>query len=575
MTDSVRFLHISPDHCGAEALARLFHQNGHKVARHEDGRLAADIAWASVTGWPPFQKWPEARLFTGLYRLEPWWRPPLAGWRGLDVLRRHFPQARFILTTRNMDDWLLDRMTHGPAAQAEAAHRQVEPVVLPDLWAADWRDHLQQIEAFFGDDPALIRVDLDAETPADLCRRLSAFLPMPKGAGMAGWWPKTALTLDQRLLRVAERAPATPRQQDEAFVEDVAAFCLRDARPAFVPLRGVSRFYCEWDGDRRVLALSGERLPIRIGPQPGHAHDIAVTRPDAPVKMLRAEGVINDILRLGRRDPVHIDMEDSRWIGSAQGDPLPCPVLCHNRRDDARNVVLWPLPGHYGPGFPGFHADDGADPVPFGDKRDQLVWRGMISGSERREGVRPGPASHVFLRQLGAAGDDPAARAVAWDRLARTNRLAVVRRIWDNPDYDLGVVMAWSFRKFAADPFLAPYCRPRQNADFFNRFRYRLCMAGYDHGSNFMASVNSRSVLLKEEDGWQVYYSGRFRPWQHYIPLARYCDDLEEKLAWARDHPAECREMSRAARAEAARFASPALTCAIRTRILDGLAALR
>lgn len=317
----------------------------------------------------------------------------------------------------------------------------------------------------------------------------------------------------------------------------------------------------------------GGPRPIRVGPQPGQPHHIAVARSDAPFKLRRAEAVLNDILRLGRRDPVAIDMEDLRWMGSAQGQPLGQPVLCHNRREGARNVVLWPLPGQYGPGFPGFDRAGRADPIPFDHKQDRLVWRGMISGSERTDRVRPGPASHVLLRELAEAGDDPQARDAVWQRLARTSRLAVVRRWFGHEDFDLGVVMAWGFRGFARDPLLAPYCTDRQGPEFFHRFRYQLCMTGYDLGSNFMPMINSRSVLLKEEDGWEAFFSGRFKPWKHYIPLQRYCDDLPEKMAWARENPRECKEMSRAARLEAARFSDPALIRQIMTRILDGLAA--
>ena len=108
---------------------------------------------------------------------------------------------------------------------------------------------------------------------------------------------------------------------------------------------------------------------------------------------------------------------------------------------------------------------------------------------------------------------------------------------------------------------------------FFRRFRYQLCLTGYDHGSNFIGAIDGRSVLLAEEDGWEVFYSGRFQPWKHYIPLERFCGDIAEKLAWARENPGECKAMAAAARAEAALLRRPAARRAIMARILDGLAA--
>ena len=147
-----------------------------------------------------------------------------------------------------------------------------------------------------------------------------------------------------------------------------------------------------------------------------------------------------------------------------------------------------------------------------------------------------------------------------------------MREWFGHPDFDLGVVMAWGWRAFARDPLLAPYCTPRQDRAFFWQFRYQLCLGGYDHGSNFIPAIDGQSVLLAEEDGWEVFYSGRFQPWKHYIPLARYGRDVADKLAWARAHPQECKAMAAAARAEAARLRVPATRRAIMARILDGLA---
>ena len=80
-------------------------------------------------------------------------------------------------------------------------------------------------------------------------------------------------------------------------------------------------------------------------------------------------------------------------------------------------------------------------------------------------------------------------------------------------------------------------------------YRYQLCLSGFDVGTNFIWAANSNSVVLKEEAGWEVYYSALFRPWEHYIPLEPGCPDLPERLDWARTNPAACRDMTAAARA--------------------------
>lgn len=566
MTQGPMFFHISPDCCGDARLARMFRRNGHAAVCHAKGRLAEDILFAQAGGGDPLRPWPGTVLFSGLYRHAPHWRPPLEAWRQFGWLACRFPQARFLLTLRRPEDWILDRLTRdgGAAARCHAHHRGCGIVDLPDIWAADWNCHIAAVDAFFGDDPRLIRVDLDRETPAELAERLNPILPMTDPGEQQGWF---SAAQNPPGGPVGLLARPMPERIDPAYVDDMATFCLGDIKPGQGRDNGFSEYFSIWNGKAAVTDRHGARR--RIAVRDGDA----LSAPDRHFKIIRVEGVINDALRLGRPMPLRIDMEDSRWFGSPQGEPLAAPVLCHNRRKGARNAVLWPLPDQHSIGLPGFDPDASPDPIPWEDKLDRVVWRGMISGSERTGSIKPGPASHVFLRQLAEAEDDPAARQAAWDRLTNTSRLAFVRQWFGHPDFDLGVVMAWGYREFARDPLLAPFCTPRQDRAFFRRFRYQLCLTGYDHGSNFIQAIDGQGVLFKEEDGWEVFYSGRFQPWKHYIPLERNCSDIAEKLAWARENPHECKAMAAAARAEAALLRRPDTRRAIMARILDGLAA--
>ena len=98
--------------------------------------------------------------------------------------------------------------------------------------------------------------------------------------------------------------------------------------------------------------------------------------------------------------------------------------------------------------------------------------------------------------------------------------------------------------------------------------RYLICPGGAAGAGDFIRFANSNSVVLKEEDGWEHAFSGLFRPWEHYVPLACGAGDLAERLAWARAHPEECRAMSRAARDLCAALADPELRRAHLERVL-------
>lgn len=581
-----QFIHISPDWCGEERLAQIFRQNGYPVLHHERGALAADLMMARATGRKAPRALREAALLTGLHRVNSFWRPPLEAWRALPFLLDQFPDARFILTTRDPDQWILDRLTRneGIVARCHAHHLDLPEEALPDLWRRDWQDHLAAVETLLGDDPRLIRVDIDRESPAGFCRVLRPLLPralaplrpdarqdLPRATD---WMPADGTTLAERLSATMDRPGPGPARDDPELVEDVARFCLKGLVGGGQGHEGASSLFAEWDGGGRVVNRKGRALPYAADLAPGTETPVMMLAQGRDFKWARAEGVINDVLRLGRRDPLCIDMQDARRIGEDPDEPPTRPILGHNRREGARNLVLWPLPGMHEIAAPGQPCAESGDRIPFDEKQDRLVWRGHISGSVPPQDGEKRQPSHQLLAALREAGD-PAAQAEIMARLHQVPRLSFLHRWIDHPDVDIGMVLAWRYRDLAIHPLLARYARPREGGKFFQRFRYQLTLQGYDHGSNFIGAINSNSVLLKEEDGWEVYYSGRFRPWVHYIPVSLYCVDLEEKLAWARANPDRCKEMSAAARAEVARLANPAARRQILTRILDGLAAIR
>ncbi|WP_330449089.1 glycosyl transferase family 90 [Paracoccus marcusii] len=206
------------------------------------------------------------------------------------------------------------------------------------------------------------------------------------------------------------------------------------------------------------------------------------------------------------------------------------------------NAVLWPLPDQHAIGLPGFDPATPDDDISWDHKQDRLVARHDLGVGNARWGQAR--SRQPCLAAASGPGRHPADREAAWQGLCRTNRMAFVRRFHDHPDFDVGIVMAHGFRQHADDPLIAPYCRPRMGPRDFRAYRYQLCLSGYDHGSNFISGLDQNGVLLAEDDGWQVFYSGRFRPWEHFIPVARHLTDLEDKLAWARAHPtpaAPCR----------------------------------
>lgn len=87
--------------------------------------------------------------------------------------------------------------------------------------------------------------------------------------------------------------------------------------------------------------------------------------------------------------------------------------------------------------------------------------------------------------------------------------------------------------------------------------RYVLCPAEAPEADRFLPLVNSQSLLLREENGWEVFWSGLFQPWRHYLPVEAGGGDAPDLLDWARAHPETCAEITAEARATCAALADP------------------
>lgn len=255
-------------------------------------------------------------------------------------------------------------------------------------------------------------------------------------------------------------------------------------------------------------------------------------------KPLRNAGALAALQGLRARGVVRMDFEDARLIGTPRR-PLAAPVLCYCRRPDAANVVLWPLSRYHDIGTQRFLGKTPPDTLAFDDKLDTVAWRGALSGDPY-----PLPpvwrSTRLLLADLDAA-QTPVEIANIVGYLRRNARFGLVHRYGQHPDFDVGLTCNDATAAQLRRHKLGHLLKPWQPMSWLRRHRYVLSVRGNDTGSNFIPALDGNSVVLREEDGWELFYTSAIRPWEHYIPLAPFLSDLDEKLAWARANPAECR----------------------------------
>lgn len=530
---------------GTRWLRRVFRSAGYHVASGESDRIAADICYAKRMGERPLEAYSSVDLFTDMESGRLPSEPPLAAQTEFAFLHQHYPDAYFLLNVGDFDSWLRHRAAAASGVYVlAAAHRlDVDTRDVPEIWRREWERQETEATDYFKSHERFMVFDVESQDLRDLAQLVSEHYDLTDPDLPAA--PRRSETRSS-----SGTSSSTSSSEDQGhhhsrdFVDEVVDFATRTnpAVPPGMPWRQASRLYAYWDGSETVRGRYGKALPCAVDLS-APRWPFLLNRPDR--KNIRTEGALNELWQHGGRRGAHVDMQDARRYGvEATGAP-DSAVLTFCRLQGAANLVLWPLPGYHTPGAPDFPTQYSHDGAAFADKLDSLAWRGNLTGRALPELGPGGQCNEHATRLAGQLGKGRDPEVVA--ALETVPRYRVLSRMAGRQDADLGLVLGEKWPKGRAPDQIARLERPSLAYGELFRHRYLLSLSGNDSASNFLMVADSNSVVLREEDGWEWFYDGQFRPWEHYIPLARGGDDLEDRLDWARAHPRECQEMSRQA----------------------------
>lgn len=522
---------------GTRWLRRVFRRSGYAVSAPESSAIAGDIVYAARTGGPPLRGHEDVDLFTDLEHTSSSFEPPLLGQAEFGLLHRHFPDAYFLLNVGDVDAWLRRRAAarSGGYLPAAAHAYDVDVSEVPALWRRLWEQHERSVREYFAGHERFAVFDIETQGLDDLRRFVAADYTLT-----ASGVPPAPRSRPAPAPSPPDPSPPAGRHSP-AFVSEVVEFATRTNPevPAGMPWRRTSRLYAHWDGGTSVVDNQGRPLSCAVDLDDPRWPFLLVSE---NTKHRRTEGVLNELWQCGGRLGAHVDMQDARRYGTPETGAPESPVLTFCRRTGTAGLVLWPLPGYHTPGSGDFPGPVSRDTVPFEDKADVLAWRGNLTGRALPE-LGPDGSGRQHATQLAeelGAGRDQEVEAA----LRTVPRYRVLDRLVDRPDTDVGLALGEKWKDREPAPQIARLVRPRMTYEELHRYRYLLSLSGNDSASNFLMASDSGSVVLREEDGWEWFYDGQFRPWEHYVPLLRGGDDVEERLEWARAHPRECREMS-------------------------------
>lgn len=165
---SVKIFQIGFNKCGTSTLARFFKRNGLPIVHWARGDLARRIERAREAGEDPLGFFRDVAFFCDMIALDE--DRVYEGYKHFDYLHQHYPDALFILNTRERESWIASRHRHGNFTERFRKVLGVRTVAeVEDYWRRDWAEQHERVKAFFADKPGQLLVfDLGTDGPEKL-----------------------------------------------------------------------------------------------------------------------------------------------------------------------------------------------------------------------------------------------------------------------------------------------------------------------------------------------------------------------------------------------------------------------
>lgn len=151
--------------CGTRTLHHFFKDNGIPSVHYDGGRIAKSMFLNEQLGKKLISpRYNKISFFSDMENVSKASSPQYVAQNLFKKLARQYPQAYFLLNTRNKNNWLKSRINHGNGSYLkEIAEKNItsEEQVVAD-WMDEWDQHIKNVKDFFKDKPGrLIEFDIE------------------------------------------------------------------------------------------------------------------------------------------------------------------------------------------------------------------------------------------------------------------------------------------------------------------------------------------------------------------------------------------------------------------------------
>jgi hypothetical protein len=161
---------IGFNRCGTVSLHTFLLASGLWSLHWHDEVLATCIAARIDAGDDPIADFPRAIGFTDMIASRPGLL--IEPYKRFDYLHRWYPNALFILNTRERENWIESRAAHTFEGETLTANYatilRIPEAEVPDFWRAEWDSHHTLVRAYFAGSPRFLEFHIERDDPQKL-----------------------------------------------------------------------------------------------------------------------------------------------------------------------------------------------------------------------------------------------------------------------------------------------------------------------------------------------------------------------------------------------------------------------
>lgn len=173
----MKIFQIGFNKCGTNTIHSYLQANGLKSVHWDHGRLAERIFRNFANGDDLLRGYEAFDAFTDMEFLDESGRCYLEAYKLFPYFAEQYPDAVFILNTRDREDWIRSRLAHGnrPYARRHMTYYNIATEEeLVAIWRENWDRHHDRVMEFFSGEPyrffvCRIETDLPHRLNEEIC----------------------------------------------------------------------------------------------------------------------------------------------------------------------------------------------------------------------------------------------------------------------------------------------------------------------------------------------------------------------------------------------------------------------